>query len=71
LFLLAKYLREDNASTLLAEARGKSRREIEKLIARVPPSLEPVGLNLTALGPVAAANPTCAGAEVSPQNGRS
>jgi hypothetical protein len=33
LFLLAKYLREDNANALLAEARGKSRREIEKLIA--------------------------------------
>jgi hypothetical protein len=54
LFLLAKYLREDNASALLAEARGKSRREIEKLIAGwfprpdVPARVEPVGLTLTA-----------------------
>ena len=69
LFLLAKHLREDNASTLLAEARGKSRRELEKLIARwfprsdVPPSLEPVGVTLTTAGPsVAPVSGTCTGA---------
>ncbi|HKY36904.1 MAG TPA: hypothetical protein VJN18_13245, partial [Polyangiaceae bacterium] len=48
LFLLSTHLTEDNAATLLGEARGKSRRQIEELIARwfprpdVPPSLEPV-----------------------------
>jgi hypothetical protein len=35
--LLAKHLTEDNAEALLAEARGKSRREIELLIARCFP----------------------------------
>ena len=48
LFLLSTHLTEDNASALLGEARGKSRRQIEELIARclprpdVPPSLEPL-----------------------------
>ncbi len=48
LFLLSTHLTEDNAATLLSEARGKSRRQIEELIARwfprpdVPPSLQPV-----------------------------
>ncbi|HKY38036.1 MAG TPA: hypothetical protein VJN18_18970 [Polyangiaceae bacterium] len=48
LFLLSQHLTEDNAAALLGEARGKSRRQIEELIARwfprpdVPPSLEPV-----------------------------
>ena len=48
LFLLSTHLTEDNAAALLGEARGKSRRQIEELIARwfprpdVPPSLEPV-----------------------------
>jgi 5-methylcytosine-specific restriction endonuclease McrA len=47
LFLLAKHLTEENASELLGEARGKSRRKIEELIARwfprsdVPASIEP------------------------------
>ena len=46
LFLLAGHLTEDNASALLAEARGMSRRNIEELIARrfprpdVPASIE-------------------------------
>lgn len=49
LFLLSTHLREDNAATLLGDARGKSRRQIEQLIARwfprpdVPPRLEPLG----------------------------
>src|SRR6185295_15835970 len=34
LFLLSGYLTEQNAETLLAEARGQSRRELEKLLAR-------------------------------------
>jgi 5-methylcytosine-specific restriction endonuclease McrA len=34
LYLLAKHLTEDNCEALLAEARGKSKREIELLIAR-------------------------------------
>ena len=34
LFLLSTYLTEGNADALLAEARGKSRRQIEKVIAR-------------------------------------
>jgi hypothetical protein len=47
LFLLEKHLSEDNADVLLGEARGKSRREIEQLIAHwfpwpdVPARLEP------------------------------
>jgi hypothetical protein len=45
-FLLSRHLTEDNAAALLGEARGKSRRQIEELIARwfprpdVPSSLE-------------------------------
>jgi hypothetical protein len=48
LFLLSTHLTDDNATTLLHEARGKSRRRIEELIARwfprsdVPPSLTPI-----------------------------
>jgi hypothetical protein len=48
LFLLASHLTEDNAAALLAEARGKSRRQLEELIARwfprpdVPASIEPL-----------------------------
>jgi hypothetical protein len=34
LYLLAKHLTDDNCEALLAEARGKSKREIELLIAR-------------------------------------
>jgi hypothetical protein len=66
LFLLAKYLHQDNASALLAEARGKSRREIEKLIAGwfprpdVPARLEPIALTVTAAdSSVAPANQAC------------
>jgi hypothetical protein len=33
LFLLSKHLTEDNAQALLAEARGKSRRQLEEVIA--------------------------------------
>src|SRR5580765_539612 len=33
LFLLDRYLNDENAEGLLAEARGKSRRELEKLLA--------------------------------------
>jgi 5-methylcytosine-specific restriction endonuclease McrA len=48
LFLLSTHLTDENATTLLHEARGKSRRQIEELIARwfprsdVPPSLTPI-----------------------------
>ena len=48
LFLLAPHLTEENGEALLSEARGKSRREIEKLLARwfpkpdVEPRMEPV-----------------------------
>src|SRR4029079_17990310 len=48
LFLLSTYLNEQNVEALLSEARGKSRRQIEELIARwfprpdVPPSIDPV-----------------------------
>jgi hypothetical protein len=48
LFLLSTHLTEDNAEALLGEARGKSRRQVEVLIARwfprrdVAPSIEPV-----------------------------
>src|SRR5687768_14273892 len=48
LFLLSTHLTDKNATTLLPEARGKSRRQIEELIARwfprsdVPPSLTPI-----------------------------
>lgn len=34
LFLLSKYLTPDNCEALLAEVRGKSRRELERVIAR-------------------------------------
>jgi len=53
LFLLSQHLTEDNATTLLSEARGKSRRQIEELMARwfprpdVPPSLAPVSSEAT------------------------
>lgn len=48
LFLLSGHLTEDNAEQLLAEARGKSKRQLEELIARwfprpdVPPTITPV-----------------------------
>ena len=48
LFLLSQHLTEDNAALLLGQARGKSRRQIEELVARwfprpdVPTSFEPV-----------------------------
>jgi hypothetical protein len=48
LFLLSTHLTEQNAGVLLADARGKSRRQIEELIALrfprpdVPPRVEPV-----------------------------
>jgi glutathione S-transferase len=57
--LLAAHLSEDNAEELVAEASGKSKAEIQILLARrapkpdVPPRLEPVGQQL-ALAPGAA-----------------
>ncbi|GMV27810.1 MAG: hypothetical protein AMXMBFR58_38410 [Phycisphaerae bacterium] len=48
LFLLSGHLTEDNAEQLLAEARGKSKRQLEELLARwfprpdVPPTITPV-----------------------------
>jgi 5-methylcytosine-specific restriction endonuclease McrA len=56
LFLLAKHLTEDNAAELLGEARGRSRRKIEELIARwfprpdVPASIVPLGESVAELG---------------------
>jgi hypothetical protein len=57
LFLLDRYLNDQNAEGLLAEARGKSRRELEKLLAirfprpDVPSSIEALGTTPTlALG---------------------
>jgi hypothetical protein len=53
LFLLSTHLTDENATTLLHEARGKSRRQIEELIARwlprsdVPPSLTPIAPEVT------------------------
>jgi hypothetical protein len=37
LFLLSTHLESANARALLAEARGKSRRQIEELLARIHP----------------------------------
>jgi hypothetical protein len=84
LFLLSTHLTEDNARALLAEARGKSRRQIEELIARwfprpdAPPSLEP--LVAPAADPARAEQPslpaaapsraTCPGAGRSETSGR-
>ncbi len=56
LFLLSGHLTEDNAGPLLAEARGKTRREIELVIARwfpksdVLPSITPLGADSTGPG---------------------
>jgi hypothetical protein len=67
LFLLARRLREDNVQALLEEARGKSKRQLEQLIARwfprpdVPPRLEPVGPGASTPAE-AAQNLTCSGA---------
>jgi hypothetical protein len=53
LFLLDRYLNDENAAELLAEARGKSRRELEKLLAirfprpDVPSSIEALGATPT------------------------
>ncbi|GMV17852.1 MAG: hypothetical protein AMXMBFR56_60760 [Polyangiaceae bacterium] len=50
LFSLSGHLTEDNAEQLLAEARGKSKRQLEELLARwfprpdVPPTITPVTL---------------------------
>jgi hypothetical protein len=49
LFLLDRFLNEENADGLLAEARGKSRRELEKILAvrfprpDAPSTIEPLG----------------------------
>src|SRR5580765_3111870 len=53
LFLLDRYLNDENPEELLAEARGKSRRELEKLLAirfprpDVPSSIEALGTTPT------------------------
>jgi hypothetical protein len=59
LFLLSSYLTEDNASVLLGEARGKSRRQLEELIAaRFPrPDVAPSVALLAVPG-----DATCSGA---------
>jgi hypothetical protein len=63
LFLLAGHLTEANAAALLAEARGKSRRQIEELIARwfprpdVPASIEPLPATALQLALGAASEP--------------
>ena len=59
LFLLDRYLNEENADGLLAEARGTSRRELEKILAirfprpDVPSTIEPLGTLPLALVPEA------------------
>ena len=56
LFLLSGHLTEDNADPLLAATRGKTRREIELVIARwfpkpdVLPSITPLGADSTGPG---------------------
>ena len=62
LFLLSGHLTEDNVESLLAEARGKTRRELELVIARWFPrpdvlaSVTPLGLesSLPGIGAIAA-----------------
>src|SRR5262245_41041035 len=56
LFLLDRYLNDENMEGLLAEARGKSRRELEKMLAirfprpDVPSSIEPLEATTLPLG---------------------
>src|SRR5262252_7959003 len=56
LFLLARYLNDENAEELLAAARGTSRRELEKILAirfprpDVPSSIEALGTATLLLG---------------------
>jgi hypothetical protein len=56
LFLLDRYLSDENAEGLLAEARGKSRRELEEILAvrfprsDAPPRIEALGTVPLALG---------------------
>ena len=56
LFLLAKHLTEDNVAGLLGEARGRTRREIEQLLARrfpksdALPLVVPLGVGGAAVG---------------------
>ncbi len=73
LFLLSRHLTEENADTLLGEARGKSRREIEKVIASwfprpdVPERIEaepqslPLGASITPATTPAATPAACPG----------
>ena len=62
LFLLARYLNEENAEELLAAARGASRRELEKILAirfprpDVPSSIEALGTATLSLGSDASAS---------------
>src|SRR5262245_765626 len=77
LFLLERYLTDENADALLCEARGKSRRELEMLIAcRFPrPDVAPTiqALGGTAVGslPNTSSGPTpelaCPGTGTSPR----
>ncbi|MCC6668381.1 MAG: HNH endonuclease, partial [Polyangiaceae bacterium] len=53
LFLLSGHLTEDNAEQVLAEARGKSKRQIEELIARWFPRPD-VATTITTVAPVPA-----------------
>ncbi|MBK7579273.1 MAG: HNH endonuclease [Myxococcales bacterium] len=50
LFLLSRHLTEDNVEQLLAEARGKSKRQLEELIARWSPQPD-VPTTLTTMAP--------------------
>ncbi|MBK7581209.1 MAG: HNH endonuclease [Myxococcales bacterium] len=50
LFLLSRHLTEDNVEQLLAEARGKSKRRLEELIARWSPQPD-VPTTLTTMAP--------------------
>ena len=59
LFLLSKHLTEENATDLLPEARGRSRREVEEIIAHRFPRPD-VGSSVALLG--VGADVTCSGA---------
>jgi hypothetical protein len=76
LFLLSKHLTEDNAAALLAEARGKSRRQVEELISRrfprpdVPASVTPLPAGAVLPGSSETRASACLGAGLSDFRGR-
>src|SRR5512146_716290 len=73
LFLLSQYLTDENHFALLDEARGKTKRQVEALIARhfpkpdVPERVVPVAEQVPMLVP---GGPTCSGASSTASRGR-